>query len=375
MNPPFRILFPFVGDTVGGSHLSALCLIEGLDRQLFEPIVSVHRDGPLANYLAARGATYARPPNVDVVRAGPFYRRAFDVLRCAGALSAFLHAQRICVVHANDMRMHLTWGLAAQLAGARFIWHRRTTGPLGTNAIFAGLASEIVAISECCRQSLGGSARRRARLIPNPIYDGGPPLDRSAARAVISEGLSTDGGTYFVSFIGNLTNQKRPLVFVEAAALLRDHFGDRIRCLMFGEERPPVCEAVRSRIRELGLEQSCILMGPRFPIEPWLAGCDLLLAPAVNEGFGRTLVEAMLVGTPVVASAAAGHLEIIEDGSTGILTSPEDPTSLAKAAIQLLCDPARARTLAATARPLAMQRYSVQGHVAAVQALYRELLR
>jgi glycosyltransferase involved in cell wall biosynthesis len=144
---------------------------------------------------------------------------------------------------------------------------------------------------------------------------------------------------------------------------------------MFGEERPPIADGVRKRIAELGLERACLLMGPRFPIEPWLAGCDLLLAPAVEEGFGRTLVEAMLVGTPVVASAAGGHVEIVEHGLTGLLAPVDDPCSLAATAMEVLKDQSRAGALAEAARLPAMERYSVKSHVAAVERVYRDLLR
>jgi glycosyltransferase involved in cell wall biosynthesis len=375
MKPPYRILFPFVGDTVGGSHLSALALIGGLDRRLFEPIVLVHQDGRLADYLAARGTPYIRSPNVTVARGGPIYRRTLDLFRCALPLSSYMRAERIAAVHTNDMRMHLTWGLAARCAGARFIWHQRTMAPLGPTGLFTCLANEVIAISESCRQSLIGHARHQAKVIPNPVYSGGPLLDRSAARAALLNCLPANAGARLIAFIGNLTAQKRPLVFVEAAARLREYFEGRIKFLMFGEERPPIADAVRSRIATLGLERDCILMGPRFPIEPWLAGCDLLLAPAVNEGFGRTLIEAMLVGTPVVASASGGHVEIVEHGLTGLLAPVDDPCSLAAAATEILKDPSRARALAEAARPSAMRRYSVTAHVAAVERDYRDLLR
>jgi hypothetical protein len=48
-------------------------------------------------------------------------------------------------------------------------------------------------------------------------------------------------------------------------------------------------------------------MGSRMPIEPWLSGCDLLIAPAIDEPFGRTLVEAAMVGTPVIATDDHRH--------------------------------------------------------------------
>jgi glycosyltransferase involved in cell wall biosynthesis len=374
VTPPRRILFPFVGDTVGGSHISAIALARGLDRRLFEPTLLLHESGRLSEYLTARGAAFLAAPNVPVVCGGPIHKRIFDLLRCTWTLSTYLRAHRIAAVHTNDMRMHLTWGLAARTAGVPFIWHQRTMAPIGPTELFSTLADDIIVVSECCRQSFAGRGRHRAKLIPDPFHAGERAPDRAAARAAILNQISAAPGTRLVAFVANLMAQKRPLIFVEAAAKLKERFGDRIRFLMFGEERQPIADEVRARIAALGLQGSCRLMGPRFPIEPWLAGCDVLLAPAVDEAFGRTLVEAMLVGTPVVAAAVGGHTEIIRHGVTGMLTPADDPRSLAGAAIEILEDPARAAALVHTARPLAVKRYSAESHVAAVQSVYRALL-
>jgi glycosyltransferase involved in cell wall biosynthesis len=65
------------------------------------------------------------------------------------------------------------------------------------------------------------------------------------------------------------------------------------------------------------------LMGYRSPGPFWIAACDQLVVPAVGEPFGRTLVEAMLVGTPVVAARSGGNMEALE-GGMGLLVEPDD---------------------------------------------------
>ena len=82
---------------------------------------------------------------------------------------------------------------------------------------------------------------------------------------------------------------------------------------------------VVERIVKFDLMTQCRLMGPRFPIEQWMMGLDALVVPAVRETFGRTLVEAMLCGTPVVAADDGGHREIIRHGETGFLVQPDNP--------------------------------------------------
>ena len=78
------------------------------------------------------------------------------------------------------------------------------------------------------------------------------------------------------------------------------------------------------------------------------------------EPFGRVIVEGMLAGRPVIASDAGGAAEIVENGDSGLLTPPGDPTLLAGALRRLLADPLFARRLAdagpAGRRPLSAWR-------------------
>jgi len=368
---PRRVLYPFVGSTIGGSHISTLALAEGLDRTEFDPVVALHHEGKLSDHLQKRGVPYVLVPNVKIVGSGRVLHRSAAMVRCASALTPFLRENRVSIVHTGDMAMHLTWGLAARLAGCEFVWHQRTRTDLGRSEVFAGLANEILVISEYCRQSFRGRSHRRALVVANPVFDDVRHWDRQVARTVNLQKLSAAPDALIVAFVGNLMPRKRPLVFVEAAARLRDRFGDRMKFLLFGEERMPLAADVRARISELGLESSCRMMGACFPIENWLAGCDLLLAPAVNEGFGRTLVEAMMVGTPVVAAASGGHAEVIETGVNGMLTPPDDPEALARAASAVLEDTTLAAEIVERALAIAAERYSVKRHVGEVERIYR----
>jgi len=113
-----------------------------------------------------------------------------------------------------------------------------------------------------------------------------------------------------------------------------------------------------------------MLMGPEYPIEPRMVGFDVLVVPAVEEGFGRTLVEAMLCGTPVVAADDGGHREIIRHGETGFLVRSDDLDAFADTVTGLLENPELANAIATAAREEALQRYSVKTHVEKVGAVY-----
>jgi glycosyltransferase involved in cell wall biosynthesis len=132
-------------------------------------------------------------------------------------------------------------------------------------------------------------------------------------------------------------------------------------------------DSVQELISERDLIGKCALMGPRRPIEPWIAACDILLAPAVNEALGRTVIEANLCRTPVIAAADGGHLEVLTHGETGLLVTVDDPSAFADAVILLVENPGYAGKLAAAAFSSAGSRVSLKKHTETLLGLYAEI--
>ena len=140
--------------------------------------------------------------------------------------------------------------------------------------------------------------------------------------------------------------------------------------LLLGHDEAGIAPHLQNLSRSEGVEERAYFAGFRQPIEHWIAGMDVLMATSEREPFGRTLIEAMAVGTPVVASRVAGHVEIIDHEHTGLLVSPGDPDAFATAAHRILTDPALAATLAEEGRARALERYSVERHVRQVVSIY-----
>jgi len=92
------------------------------------------------------------------------------------------------------------------------------------------------------------------------------------------------------------------------------------------------------------------------------------------EPFGLVVVEAMLAGRAVVAAAAGGPAEIVEDGVTGLLTPPGDAEGLAAAVDRLLDDDALRARLGRTARDAARTRFSARGMASRFEDVYDSLI-
>jgi glycosyltransferase involved in cell wall biosynthesis len=368
-----RVCFPFVGDTVGGSHVSALQLIGALPAETVSPVVLVHRNGLLCDYLRECGVAFERAPKITLVTDGSVAAQVPAMLRSAARLAPFLRRHQIDVVHTNDLRMHLTWGLAARWAGAKFIWHQRSADNSRRLSAYSKLSHRVLTVSQYCKSHLDPSFGRRAQVIVNPFAEPALTLDRATARQRLLDELGAAAGSRVVGFVGNLIERKRPLLFVEIAARL-SNVSDLI-FLMFGDPRQPLLGKVESRIASLGLVGRCRVMGMRFPIEPWIMACDVIVAPAVAEPFGRAVAEPMFLGTPVVAADDGGNPEILTHRVTGVLARPDDPDAFAKAVAEVLENREFATSLARSALEHARKRFSRQRHIQEILHIYSEATR
>ncbi len=387
-----RVLFPYVGGDgpTGGSHLSSLKLaaaLAGHDR--YRPIVGIHRDGgPLVRLIHELGLEYELLPAPEILQpvgaVGTRLHGAGDVARyLASALprmTGYLRRRGIDLVHTNDGRIHVRWAVAAALARTPLIWHHRSDPDAqGVNLLAPLLADRIVAVSEFARPRKPiASIESRFRVVRSP-FEVPPPVDAAEARAALVREVGCDPRTRFVGIVGTLVERKRPVDLVEAIAHLKAAAPDLpVMGLAYGTPReggPPLDEAMLRRAAELGVSDRIRLMGFRRPIERHIAALDVLAVPAMNEPFGRTLVEAMLLGTVVVAYRHGGNPEAIEDGRTGYLIDPGRPESFVSPILRLLRHEDERARMAEAAKRHALHAFSGDRHVKEIVSVYDDLRR
>jgi len=378
-NGPIRVCFPFIGDDLGGSHISVVKLLKGFDKEAIVPtVVLQHATGPLAPFLAREGI-----PFIDLSLAAPPATSPGKVLlslaRIVPRVTRFLRRRGYHIIHTNDGRPHLYWGLAARLAGAKLVWHHRGD-PLakGTNILAPLLAHQLLTVSHFAKPrrpllSMDG----RTQVVHSPFDRPVSVPDRGAARAALLREIGATDNVRVLGYFGGLIDRKRPLLFVDIIhALRRQHPDLPVAGCLFGAAAPygrDFAVAVRERAASLGVADVVHLMGFRQPIEPYMAATDVLLVPAVGEPFGRTLIEAMFLGTPVVATDHGGNPEAIENGVTGFLVEPESPDAFVKPVFELLSDTALFARISETAQDAALRSYSVAGHVEKIMNVYYQI--
>jgi glycosyltransferase involved in cell wall biosynthesis len=123
----------------------------------------------------------------------------------------------------------------------------------------------------------------------------------------------------------------------------------------------------------MGLSAQVQMVGQQPEIGVWLRAADALVLPSPAEPFGLVLVEAMCRRVPVVAAAAGGPSEILEDGS-GLLFTPGDPRDLGFKLLQLLTQPELRHRLAEAGQARWVAKFSVERMAQAMVEVYEEAM-
>jgi glycosyltransferase involved in cell wall biosynthesis len=197
----------------------------------------------------------------------------------------------------------------------------------------------------------GGLDAARLRLIYEGVIDRPP---QPGGREALAE-LGVPAGAPVVGNVAALTGHKDHVTLVEAMARLRPR-APEARLVIAGEgELRPALEAL---VRQRGLGDRVIFAGFRRDLDRILPALSVFCLSSHLEGLGTSVLDAMAFGLPVVATAAGGIPEAVEDGVSGRLVPPRDPAALADALAEVLGDEERRRALGAAGRQRFLQRFT-----------------
>ena len=252
---------------------------------------------------SAAGSLLARKPFVVKLTADPAYERARRRGLYSGSLEAFQGGGS---------------GFGAALLRAARDWElRRAAHVLCPSDYLRGLA-------------LGwGLAPERVSVLPNPVP--ALPPGGLATREELRRRLGLNGAT--LAFAGRLTRQKALGLALEALAA-----SGEVSLVIAGEgdEAP----ALERRAAELGLGERVRFLGPqpRERVLELFRAADAALLSSSWENFPHTVVEALAVGTPVLATATGGVSEVVRHERNGLLVEPGNPAALADAVRRFFAD-------------------------------------
>lgn len=300
--------------------------------------------------------------------------------RTFGDLLRVTREWRPDLLHVSAFKSMIIGRIVARIVGRPCVVHLHDANPLSppialAQRAVAGWTDGAVAVSA----SIAAFGRTAYSLgdLPIQVLHNGVPTDRftadaAARRHSVREALGVPADTPLLGVVGRVVQGKGQDHLVEAmAAVLRAV--PAAQALVVGDG--PALAGLRRRAVELGVAHAVRFLGFRSDVPDLLCAIDVAVVPSlVAEGLGYTAIEACAAGLPVVAYASGGLPEAVADGESGLLVRPGDIAGLGEAIARLLGDAQLRARLAAGARQRAPL-FSVESHVAALEALYRDVLR
>ena len=307
-----------------GGERQVLWLAESLVRSGNQCVIAARPNEPLALRAAELG--------LRVLPCSP--RWEFDPV-AASMLSRFIRREGIQVVHAHTAHAA---SIALLCAGdAQTVITRRVDFRVGRDWVSKlkyRRASAVIAISDAVADALvaSGIDSRQIEIIPSGI-----DLTRCVPRADVRtlRLLGIPENALLVVMVAALVRHKDPLTFVNAMKTVVSAIPNA-HALMIGDG--PLRPEVERAIAQSGLGENVHLAGYRTDADTLLTAADVVALSSREEGLGTVLIDALWMGKPIAATRAGGIPEIVEDGSCGLLSPPEDGPALGLTISRLLMD-------------------------------------
>ncbi len=236
------------------------------------------------------------------------------------------------------------------------------------NAATAPLDRRRWAVSEEVRRSMWGGLGRGVQVLVHGVVQSDRPRDEGT-RARVRRDLGISEDAVVAVTVANLRREKDYPNLLRAAQLVLDRAPGLV-VLAVGQG--PLEQEVASLHQELDLGERVRLLGFRTDVPDLLAASDLFVLASAHEGLPVSIMEAMLAGLPVVATAVGGVPEAVEEDVTGVLVPAHDAEALADALGAVVADPGRRASMGAAARERG-RRFDISTAVEVQQRAYAEL--
>lgn len=290
----------------------------------------------------------------------------------ARQLAKLLHQYKADLLYMNNQpSSNLEGLLAARESGIPVIQHARITNPLNPTEVSTAnkTLERMICVSNGLRDYYvsQGIAADKCITVHNGIDINSKPASDSAH---IRQQLGLADDVLLIGTVGQLVTRKRVHHLITAFAAVRNKTDQPMKCMIVGDG--PEMANLKALSRKLGVFGDCIFTG--FQTDPlsFTNAMDIFVLASVQEGLPRVILEAMLMGKPVIAATIPGPAEQIIHNETGFLFAPDNVSELAGQLEQLTHEPALRGRMGEAGRRRVIQHFSIESYVSGVEHVLSE---
>jgi glycosyltransferase involved in cell wall biosynthesis len=339
------ILFVHQSSDLYGSDRVLLDIVLGVRDFGFAPIVVLPTFGPLKERLLAAGVE-THELNVaklsrGAISIGGLFQLPISIAKAVWQIDKVIAGRQVALVHSNTLAV-LGGAIWAKWRRVPHIWHvhELVVSPWFARAGFPWLVQRLAGrvmfnSSLTAKWMLDFQPHLRERM--DVVWNGvaNPKTKIEPTKASLQR--------VTVALVGRINRLKGQLILVEAASRLWERGVRHVNYVVVGSApagQEHYLESLRKAIEASPARDAIAVKGFTENVWPVWENCDIAVVPSTEpESFGLVAIEAMALGKPVVATAHGGILDIVVDGETGLLISPNDGEALADALNKLIDDP------------------------------------
>ena len=372
-----RVLHLITSFDIGGTERQAAELVNRLNDERFDVRLAVlHKRGALLDQVASRFTDIKSFPLTCFYNIGA----GRQLLK----LRSLLVNERISILHAHDFYSGILGAAAARLTKTKVIAAQRhlrlsdrAIHEWGSRIIHK-LSHRLIVNSEAIRDHILSENRiQRNKIIV--IRNGLNATEnlrvlREQQRQSLCLELGLDINAPDLALVGSVARLqpvKGHRYLIDAAAqILQSHRGAHFVLVGDGDLRNEII----AQANRLQIAERVHLLGDRKDASKIVAAFDVAVLASLHEGLPNAVMEAMVAGVPVVATAVGGVKELIENGETGFLAPPANAEELAQKISFILSHREPAQFLAIRGRHSIVERFGMERMVESVEQLYEEVL-
>ncbi len=343
-----------------GGELQVLLLMEGLKKRGHENFLVAPQGSPLIDKAESVAES------IFTIR----HQRIFDVINIF-KICRFIKSSHANILHLHTSHAHLVGGIAGRMKCRPIVVTRRVDFPVKSRFKYNRLADKIIAISQAVKRVLVEGGVREDKIIFIPSGIDTKKFDNVKQADYLFREFNIPDKRLMIGTVAHLTDHKGHTYLLDAIPRVLKEFPHSF-FLFVGDGE--LKDSLRTKSRILGIRDRVFLTGFREDIPEILSILDLFVLPSHLEGLCTSLMDAMYMGVPVVATTAGGIPEVIENGKTGLLVPPKNPSALAEAIIELLRDKSKREIFAAEGKKRVLQEFTASKMVDRVEEVYLTLI-
>lgn len=339
----------------GGGQNSLLLMLQYLDKAKYESLVFMPFESEFANWLKEKNIAFQIVPP----------RSLYFAIKQVNS----------SIIHCNSAATRYTFWVAliSKFLKLPFIWHVRVAESGGwRDKVIAFFSTKIIVVSDAVKGKFSWINNKDKvvkiyNAVETKIFQSG--LNASS----LYEEFGIEKEKSIVGIFSRIEPWKGHILFLDSAKIIKDKVKN-VKFLVVGEGEKKFKKQLMGYVTKLGLNDDVVFTGFRRDIPHLMNLCDVIVSPSVEpEAFGRTIIEAMACGIPVVATDVGGPKEIINNNEDGFLV-PLSAQQIAEVIGKLLKDKFLCEYISKNALQKVVDEFTIEKQLRQVEQLYDEVI-